>query len=238
VHSGVHSERRNMIYGSAFRMLLAGSALIQASEAFTVGGVRAPNTVVRSNTQILMDENVVSAVKSNPWNDPREGEPFGNADRAADGSSVLAGGGTIRYAEPSPQPRALSDATIPKPSFIETDDEPWNAECKSTVTLTKSMATQGFSEMLPFMQAEEDLEEAFNTAADAGAVKAAISAALAAGARAGSPAVVNAEKMAKAFETDAEAAKKSQKKKKVAAQGNGWDMAKREVAKVHDNSVA
>jgi len=221
--------------------MLAGLAILGGSvNAYTltpdVLGVR---STVRSNLRIAMmaDE----PVPMNPiWGDPREGKPFGAADRdeSAGGSRTVGG---VREAVEAYQPRGITDATILKKQYIGTDDdEPWNADCRATVLPTKSALEDGYTATLPFITAEAALEGATRAAKKAGEVKSAIEAAKKAGGRPGSPAFVAAEKVLAAFEKgDEEAATKAKPKApKDGAQGKGWDDMGRGLAKVHDNSIA
>lgn len=171
------------------------------------------------------------------WGDPREGKPFGDADRGDDGLRVVGG---VRGAVEVPVPRGLSDATVLKPQYIETDDEPWHSTCRSAVTITKAQLDSGYSAGLPFIVAEDALGAATREAKNAKDVEKAIATALAAGARAGCPAIKDAEKVIKAFAKgdDEVVSKAKPKAPKVAAQGKGWDDMKRELGKTHDNSVA
>ncbi len=66
----------------------------------------------------LMQEDIVDGL---PWADPREGKPFGEAD----GPNRPIG--KVRSAVEAYQPRGITDATVIKPQYIETDDEPWYA---------------------------------------------------------------------------------------------------------------
>ena len=147
----------------------------------------------------------------------------------------------MRVAEEAYQPRGISDATVIKPQYIETDDEPWHFTCRPQVALTKGQLEEGRASMLPFVKPEADLEDALRNAKDAKTVTDAVDKALGAGARKGSPAFASAEKMLKAFEKGDEAgAEKAKPKapKKPGPQGAGWDNMERKVGKTHDNSVA
>jgi len=220
-------------------MLAAAVALFGGANAYTltpdVLGVR---TAVRPSLRLAMmaDE----PVPMNPvWGDPREGKPFGDADR--DEATGLRAVGGVREAVEAYQPYGITDATVIKPQYIGTDeDEPWHASSRQTVVVNKADLDAGYTSTLPFVSAEESLEGAARAAKNAGEIKTAISAATSAGARPGSPAVVSAEKLLAAFEKgDEEAVKKAKPKApKVGVQGKGWDDMSRSVAKVHDNSIA
>jgi len=223
------------------RLLTAGAALIASADAFTLTG--AGMHVQSRARSVVLSEDVVDNWDNLPWGDPREGKPFGSADRDENGNSRLAAGGEVRRSNPPPVPNAITDATVIVPTeymYIENDDEPWHATSKQTVVLTAPVAAEKVGAMLPFIAPEDELKEAYNTAGSAKDIKAAIDAALKKGARPGCPAITGAENMIKLFEKSAEDAKKKQAppKKKVTAQGKGWDDMARAVAKVHDNSVA
>ena len=148
---------------------------------------------------------------------------------------------TVRNAVEAYQPRAISDATVIKPQYIETDDEPWHSTSKQTITVNKSVLESSKTAGLPFVTAEDALGEAVRASKSEGDVKKAIATALAAGARAGSPAENAAKKVMEAFAKGGqeEADKVMPKPPKPAgAQGAGWDGMKRAIGKVHDNSVA
>lgn len=180
-------------------------------------------------------------VKLEPsWNDPREGEPFGDGDRGADGYRKKVGG--VRVAEEAYQPRGISDATVIKPMYIETEDEPWHATCRPSGALpTKGDLEQGMANMLPFVKPQLDLEEALRNAKDGPEVEAAVAKFVAAGAREGSPATESAKKMLAAWAKEDEKGFTKGKPKapgKPKAQGEGWDNFARTVGKTHDNSVS
>jgi hypothetical protein len=220
-------------------MLSAAVSLFGGANAYVltpdVLGVRA---AVRPSSGLAMmaDE----PVPMNPvWGDPREGKPFGDADR--DEATGLRTVGGVRAAVEAYQPCGISDATVIKPQYIGTDDdEPWHATSRQTVVVTKATLEGGVTATLPFVAAEDALGDATRGAKSAGDMKSAISTAMSSGARAGSPAVVAAEKVLAALEKgDEDAVKKAKPKApKVGVQGKGWDDMGRAVAKVHDNSVA
>ena len=171
--------------------------------------------------------------------DPREGKPFGDADR--DEATGVRTVGGVRAAEMAYQPSGITDATVLKPQYIGTDDdEPWHASSRQTVAVSKADLDTGYTATLPFAQAEDDLTTATIAAKSAKDVKAAISAATSAGARPGCPAITTAEKVLAAFEKDGEdaASKAKPKGPKAGAQGKGWDGMARALGKTHDNSVA
>jgi len=191
------------------------------------------SVVNRPASAVMMADDIVDAVTAPTWNDPREGKPFGEAD----GPNRPIG--KIREAVEVYQPRGLSDATVIKPAYIETDDEPWHATCKSTVALTADLASTSYSASLPFIDAENDLLTALSKVEKAADAKSAMDAALKAGARPGCPAIMSGEKLIASFAKDAEKALKDRPKApKTAAQGKGWDGMARQIGKVHDNSVA
>jgi len=190
--------------------------------------------VVNRPVSVVMNaDDLVDALAAPTWNDPREGEPFGEAD----GPNRPIG--KIREAVEAYQPRGLSDATVIKPAYIETDDEPWHSTCKSTVALTKDLASTSYSASLPFIDTENELLTALSAVEKAADAQKAMDAALKAGARPGCPAIMSGEKLLKSFAKDAEKALKDRPKApKSGAQGKGWDGMARQVGKVHDNSVA
>jgi len=209
-----------------------------------------PSSVVRSASQIQMNwVNTEDMVSSAPvWGDPREGKPFGDADRdeakyvgTSDSGSfdVRKKIGGVRTAEASKQPRGITDATVVKPQYIETEDEPWHATCRPASVITKGDLESSLEAGLPFIAPETKLGDDTRAAKDGKAMKASIDAALKAGARPGSPAIKAAEKVLKAFEGgDKDAAEKAKPKApKADGGGKGWDVT-RGLAKVHDNSVA
>jgi len=194
---------------------------------------------VRASAVMMADD--IDMVTKNPWGDSREGKPFGEADRGADydanGARKVGG---IRNAAEAFQPRGISDATVVAPQYIETEDEPWHATCRSSNVVTKSSLETSYGATLPFIAAETALEDALRAAKNSGDVKKAVEAAKAAGARTGSPAFKAADKVEKAFAKgdDEAVAKAKPKAPKAGTQGKGWDGMARSVAKVHDNSVA
>ena len=171
------------------------------------------------------------------------GKPFGLCDRDEekyDPTKPRTPGG-VRAAVEAYQPRGISDATVVKPMYIETDDEPWHFTSKQSVTVTKTLLQQGEKKTLPFMAAEDALLDATRAAKDGDAVAAAIKTALSDGARPGGPAVKTAEAVLKGFEKSPEDGEKAKPKPpKPQVNGKGWDEygpGKRN-AKTHDNSVA
>lgn len=181
------------------------------------------------------------------WGDAREGKPFGDADRDEKNYDPTKARpvGTVRGAEEAYQPRGISDATVIKPMYIETEDEPWHFTSRPSAAtiMTKSKLEQGLNDMLPFMAAEETMEEEVRKAKSEGDVSKAMEKALKNGARKGSPAYISCEKCLKGFEKSPEDGEKAKPKApKVSAGGAnaGWkgQGEDRKVAKTHDNSVA
>lgn len=120
--------------------------------------------------------------------------------------------------------------------YIEDDDEPWHATCKSSEpVLSAAVAEAAFKASLPFIKPESDLVLALSKAKSVEDVDAAVAKCLAGGGRKGCPAIVDAEKLKKAAE---KGEFKAGKAPKVGVQGAGWDAMKRTAAKVHDNSIA
>jgi len=167
-------------------------------------------------------------VEGNTWNDPREGKPFGDADGP---NRPL---GKVRNGVEVYQPRGITDASVIKPQYIETDDEPWHSSSRQTVVATKQMITEA---QLPFVVAEDALMVALSGVDSDKAAQAAMDAAVKDGARPGCPALVTGEKVIAAYKKDAEAGKKARPKAPKDVQGKGWDDMKREIGKTHDNSV-
>jgi hypothetical protein len=200
-----------------------------------------PRFAVRLSPLMMADDDELVPLQPT-WNDPREGKPFGNADRD-DKTGLRKGplGGGVRLAQEAYQPRGIGDATVLKPQYIGIDDEPWHSTCRSTTVITKADLAQGEAAMLPFVAPEAALNAATRAAKDAAEMTAAIAKALKDGARPGCPDLVAAEKVAAAFEKDdAKGAEKAKPKapKPPGAQGKGWDDMARAVGKTHDNSVA
>mmetsp|Transcript_46974 Transcript_46974/g.123252 ORF Transcript_46974/g.123252 Transcript_46974/m.123252 type:complete len:207 (-) Transcript_46974:366-986(-) len=206
--------------------MLAAMTLVASGYTLSMH-TAAPVIVQRRSACAVMQEDVLDT--DLPWNDPREGKPFGEAD--GDNRPV----GKVRNAVEAYQPRGITDATVIKPQYIETDDEPWHSTSRATVMVTK---TDFAAADLPFIGAEEALEVALSKVEDAKAAQSAMDTALKAGARPGCPAIVAGEKVIKAFNKDAEAGMKARPKApKNAAQGKGWDGYAPGLAKTHDNSV-
>jgi len=162
---------------------------------------------------------------------PGEGDPFND--------------GMMRRSEDIavPTPRDLVDATILKPQYIETEDEPWHATCRASSVVTKADFDAGFAAALPFAAAEDALDGGLVTAADADAVDALVKECLASGGRAGCPAIEAAQKLKKNMAAAAKDGKPAPTYKPIKPatggatpgfknQGEG-----RTLAKVHDNSV-
>merc|ERR1711871_736643 len=138
-------------------------------------------------------------------------------------------------------PRGISDATIIKPMYIETDDEPWHSTCRPINLPSKGELKAGFDNMLPFVAPELELDETLRKAGDAKTVEEAVEKALKAGARKGSPSLNAADKMLGLFEKgDEKGAKKAAPKapKAPGPNGKGWDDMERKIGKTHDNSVS
>jgi len=157
--------------------------------------------------------------------DPRVGNPF------------LETG--VRKAVEAYQPRGISDATVPKKQYIETEDEPWHSTAKETVMVLPEQLSASLGSSLPFVAAEEGLTIALSKAKSKDDVKKAVTAAEGSGARKGSPAMNQATKLLKAFEekSEEEALKARPKApKKAGAQGGGWDGMKRAVGGVHSTA--
>jgi len=165
---------------------------------------------------------------------PGEGDPFGEKEGMGRGN---------RKVVEAFQPRGISDATVIKRQYIETDDEPWHADNRATTTLTMSDYTKSFETTLPFIAPEDGLGDALAKCKKPGDVDAAIAACISAGGREGCPAIVAATK----FKGDMEKALKDgkplpkPKAKKVSTGGAtpGWanQGEGRVIGKVHDNSV-
>lgn len=132
----------------------------------------------------------VDAVSTPNWKDPREGQPFGK-----EGES-----GKMRLAKETFQPRGISDATVLKRQYIETDDEPWHSTCRPAQPLTANTFSQALKSSIGFMAAEDNLTTALSAAKNSAAVEKALAAAEGDGARKGSPAYLNGDKVLKAFQ--------------------------------------
>jgi len=208
----------------AFAMI---ANMVILASGYTLSMRAAP--LVHSNVRAcapVMQEDIVDGL---PWGDPREGKPFGEAD----GPNRPVG--KVRGAVEAFQPRGITDASVIKPAYIETEDEPWHASSRQTVVVTKSALEAAD---LPFVDAEDGLIADLSGAEDAKAVQVAMDKAVKAGARPGCDALVTGETLVDLFKKDAEAAmKKRPKAPNSGAQGKGWDGMARGVAKVHDNSV-
>lgn len=204
--------------------------------------IRATDAFMQVNDYSSRSTDPENVVKFEPsWKDPREGEPFGNADRDEKTGYRKSVGG-VRVGEEAFQPRGISDASVidSYQTYIETMDEPWHATCRPTTTITKGALIEGEKNMIPFLSAEAALDAAVRAAKDAATVEKAIAAGLKAGARPGSPSMAGAEKVKGLFEKEDEKAAEKAKPKAPKApgkQGAGWDNFERGVAKVHDNSV-
>jgi hypothetical protein len=200
--------------------------------AGVISGVAAaaavPSTYSSRTRTVAMQEDplLVDALNSpNSPTDPRVGNPFEK--------------GGIRTAVPAYQPRGISDATVQKKQYIETEDEPWHSTAKETLVVGMDDLDKAFGGSLPFVAAEETLTVALSKATKKEDVKKAITAAKESGAREGSPALTTADKLLKAFseKTEEEALKARPKApKKAGAQGGGWDGMKRPVGAVHSTA--
>lgn len=149
---------------------------------------------------------------------PGEGDPFSGLGVASDNP--------VTYAT-SIAGRNMDNG------YIEEDDEPWHASCKpSTTAPTAQLLEDALVKEVPYLAAEAALLVAMSEVKTKDDVKKAIDACLKAGGRPGCDAITKAEK---AIGDDGSV---TPIKMKVTAQGAGWDGMKRQVAKVHDNSVA
>ena len=93
--------------------------MVILASGYTLSMRAAP--LVHSNVRAcapVMQEDIVDGL---PWGDPREGKPFGEAD----GPNRPVG--KVRGAVEAFQPRGITDASVIKPAYIETEDEPWCA---------------------------------------------------------------------------------------------------------------
>ena len=120
---------------------------------------------------------------------PGEGDPFPD--------------GGMRRAEDiaTKQPRGISDGSAAL-QYIETEDEPWHATCRPTsrsTAISKKVLADSIARDLPFVPAEDALDDALVTAKNEAEVDKAMKQALADGARPGCPALHNAEKQLKAI---------------------------------------
>jgi hypothetical protein len=225
--------------------------LLGAGSAYTLSGapgVVSQRSLATRSLGVAMQVNDASSRSVDPdqvvplepaWNDPREGEPFGKGDR--DDSGYRKAGG-VRVAVEAYQPRGISDATFIDAfqTYIETMDEPWHATSRPTRSITKDSLLEGEKNMIPYIQAELDLDAAVRGAKDPKAIKEALDKAVKAGARTGSPSVKTAEKVMGLFETEDEKGAEKAKPKAPKApgkQGAGWDNFERTIGKTHDNSV-
>merc|ERR1719240_2323580 len=89
------------------------------------------------------DPYLVDALNTPTTGDPRVGNPFEENGP--------------RKAVEAYQPRGISDASVPKKQYIETEDEPWHSTSKQTVVVTKAQVESSFGASLPFMEAEAQL---------------------------------------------------------------------------------
>jgi hypothetical protein len=83
-------------------------------------GQRLPLELRDFATKKKMDVEDVDAVNEpTQMGDKREGNPFDESDPSKP-----------RWAREAYQPRGISDATVAKPQYIETQDEPWHSTCR------------------------------------------------------------------------------------------------------------
>lgn len=94
--------------------MLANMVIVATGYTLSMGAAPLMHSPARACAPLMAD-----VVSENPWNDPREGKPFGEAD----GPNRPIG--KVRGAVASYQPRGITDASVIKPQYIETDDEPW-----------------------------------------------------------------------------------------------------------------
>ena len=164
---------------------------------------------------------------------PGEGDPFrdGNMRRAEDIAIK--------------QPRGIADGSA-NLQYIETEDEPWHATCRPTsrsTFISKKVLADSIAKDLPFVPAEEALDDALTTAKNEEEVEKAVKQALADGARPGCPAIDAAEKlkanMAKASKDGKPAPKYKPLNPPTGGATPGWanQGEGRKLATVHDNSV-
>ena len=94
--------------------MLANMVIVATGYTLSMGAAPLMHSPARACAPLMVD-----VVSGTPWNDPREGKPFGEAD----GPNRPIG--KVRSAVASYQPRGITDASVIKPQYIETDDEPW-----------------------------------------------------------------------------------------------------------------
>ena len=137
-----------------------------------------------------------------------------------------------------PPPVTAASLSTADAGYIENDDEPWHSTCVSKApVITKGAFDNAYVSSLPFVAPEEALQLAMSKAdLKLKDIDGAIAKCIADGGRKGCPAIVAAEKIKKAADKDGNV--KPGKAPGGPAQAAGWDAMKREVAKVHDNSVA
>ena len=137
-----------------------------------------------------------------------------------------------------PPPVTSAALSTADSGYIENDDEPWHSTCVSKApVITKGAFDQAYVSSLPFVAPEEALQLAMSSPTlKLKDIDGAIAKCIADGGRKGCPAIVAAEKIKKAADKDGNV--KPGKAPGGPAQAAGWDAMKREVAKVHDNSVA
>ena len=137
-----------------------------------------------------------------------------------------------------PPPVTAASLSTADAGYIENDDEPWHSTCVSKApVITKGAFDKAYVSSLPFVAPEEALQLAMSSPTlKLKDIDGAIAKCIADGGRKGCPAIVAAEKIKKAADKDGNV--KPGKAPGGPAQAAGWDAMKREVAKVHDNSVA
>jgi len=199
----------------------AFAAIVASADALTIGvgpAVRMPSV------QMAADPLKYDRL-------PGEGDPFN-------------GGNGMRRAEDLEGPRPdLGQARRELDcGYIEEDDEPWHASCKPKICapVSKDALESAFTAAIPFMAAEEALGDALVKATGPDDIDKMILDCIAAGGRAGCPAIMDAAKlqksMVKAMKEGKEMPKAKAKKVSAGGATPGWTD-KREIAKVHDNSV-
>ena len=100
---------------SIFLLAASSAAYVMQPPAVLHSAARRPGCLVMEE---LVDTGGIEGAL--PWGDPREGQPFGEAD----GPNRPVG--KVRNAVEAYQPRGITDATVIKPQYIGVDDdEPW-----------------------------------------------------------------------------------------------------------------
>jgi len=159
---------------------------------------------------------------------PGEGDPFSEEAKAA-------------APVPAYQPRTIN---MPLSSdVIELEDEPWLADCRAKTGLARTEFEKAYTSELPYVQAEENLEDELVKCQDEESIDSAIKACLNKGGRQGCPAIVTAEKlkadMAKAKEEGKPVPKAKPRKVAVGGDKPGFSAygENRKLAVTHDNSI-